>query len=73
MRTCFQLETPIHLSSWPMVLPTFTPTTAPKGVAGLNNLGNTCYMNSAVQCVANTKVSEFHIYHVVRTGLTMCS
>ncbi len=45
-----------------------------KGITGLNNLGNTCYMNSSVQCVANTKIlAEYfnkncHLYELNRSN-----
>ncbi len=45
-----------------------------RGITGLNNLGNTCYMNSSVQCVSNTKIlAEYfqkncHLHELNRTN-----
>uniref|UniRef100_A0A673YSY8 Ubiquitin carboxyl-terminal hydrolase 32 n=1 Tax=Salmo trutta TaxID=8032 RepID=A0A673YSY8_SALTR len=45
-----------------------------KGATGLSNLGNTCFMNSSIQCVSNTKpltdyfTSGNHLYELNRTN-----
>ena len=48
-------------------LPSQPPATYP-GAVGLSNLGNTCYMNSALQCLLNTVplVSHFLSYQYYR-------
>lgn len=41
-----------------------------KGVTGLNNLGNTCFLNAALQCCSNTHplttyfISNMHLYEL---------
>lgn len=41
-----------------------------RGVVGLRNLGNTCYMNSGLQCLSNTKeLTEYFMKDVFKAHI----
>ncbi|XP_049623158.1 ubiquitin carboxyl-terminal hydrolase 11 isoform X4 [Suncus etruscus] len=77
------METRNKDGTWPTVQPQTTSTmpgedqedfTGQPGICGLTNLGNTCFMNSALQCLSNVpQLTEYFLNNRYLEELNFCN